>query len=707
MTEAVSSLTVNTLLIELLCEELPPKSLRLLSERFAASILDGLLENRWIDRIDPQGYRVYATPRRLGLSVQCVRRVGTAREQTVKGPSLQVALDGDGKPTQALIKWAERQGARLEELAQVSDGKQLVFAHRHVQAGLALEARLESVIAQALAELPIPKLMHYQLADGVTTVSFVRPAQGLVVLHGDGVIPVCLLGLRSDRHTQGHRFQAASPIEIDHADHYESVMRDQGAVMVDMDARKQAIWRDLESQARTHNAHLGEDQVSNALLEEVTALVERGAVYCGRFDQEFLKVPQECLMLTMRTNQRYFPLFDAQARLLPHFLIVSNMALEDPSAIIDGNERVVRPRLADARFFFEQDQRQKLIDRLPQLSQMIYHAKLGTQAERAHRVADIADWIAQRLSIDPALARRAALLAKTDLLTAMVGEFPELQGIMGRYYASIDGEPRALADALAEQYQPRFAGDAIPASQLGTVLALADKLDSLCGLFAVGQLPTGDKDPFALRRQALGVIRMLIEGKLDLDLQDLIQCGFMGVQAHQSHAPAAEDLLRFFHDRLAVYLREQGWPQHLVQAVLARPQPRLHRLPQRLSALESFSRQEDAQSLVAANRRIGNLLRKQAAGEQGPVQAQSLLEPAEVALWSRICALEPSLEAALRAEEDAKALSLLATARPEVDQFFESIMVMADDTNLRRNRLALIGKLHTMMNQIADLSVLS
>ena len=697
----------DTLLIELLSEELPPKSLRLLSERFAASVLEGLLANQWIDAIEASCYRVYATPRRLGLSVQGVRSVGLARERTLKGPSLQVGLDSEGKPTQALIKWAERQGAPLDALLTIDDGKQKVFAYASIQQGVTLEAMLEAVITKALADLPIPKLMQYQLADGVTTVSFVRPAQGLVVLHGDRIIPVALLGLRSGRQTSGHRFQADSDLEIDHADHYEAILRDRGAVIVDMDMRKQAIWQALKSKADSLHANLGEDQVSSALLEEVTALVERGAVYCGSFEADFLKVPQECLMLTMRTNQKYFPLFDAESRLLPNFLIVSNMTVDDPSLIIDGNERVVRPRLADARFFFEQDQKQKLIDRLPQLAQVVYHAKLGSQSERAHRVAAIAEWIADQLLIDKAMAQRAALLAKTDLLTAMVGEFPELQGIMGRYYARIDGEADELAQALAEQYQPRFAGDSLPASPLGTVLALADKLETLCGLFALGQLPTGDKDPFALRRQALGVLRMLLEGKLDLPLQELIQCGFRGLQNHQSHAKAAEDLMRFFHDRLAVYLREQGWQQGLVQAVLARPQARLHRLPQRLAALESFSKQEDAQSLAAANRRIGNLLKKQSDTDMGPVDEPMLIEPAETALWTRIRSIEPSIQAALTAQDDARALSLLASARPEVDQFFESIMVMADDPNVRRNRLALIGQLHAMMNQIADLSVLS
>jgi glycyl-tRNA synthetase beta chain len=383
------------------------------------------------------------------------------------------------------------------------------------------------------------------------------------------------------------------------------------------------------------------------------------------------------------------------------------MTVDDPSLIIDGNERVVRPRLADAGFFFQQDQKQKLEARLPQLEQVIYHAKLGSQAERARRVASIAAWIASQGSLDASLAHRAALLAKTDLLTAMVGEFPELQGIMGRYYALLDGEDAALADAIAEQYLPRFAGDALAKTPLGTVLALADKLETLCGLFAIGQLPTGDKDPFALRRQALGVLRMLLEQKLDLSLDELIDCGLRGLAARQSHVSASTDLMRFFNDRLAVYLREQGWAADLVQALLARPQPRLYRLQERLAALHAFSKQEAASALAAANRRIGNLLRKQGDEPADLVDVARLEERAELALWARICELKPQIDAAMANHDDAAVLTLLAEARPEVDQFFESIMVMADDPDLRRNRIALLAQLHGMMNQLADLSALS
>jgi glycyl-tRNA synthetase beta chain len=528
-----------------------------------------------------------------------------------------------------------------------------------------------------------------------------------------------LLGLQANRLTQGHRFQGEAQISIDHADNYVSIMHNKGAVIVDMDERKQAIHEALVSQAASLGAHLGEDQITASLLEEVTALVERGAVYCGKFDQDFLKVPQECLMLTMRTNQKYFPLFDAQQKLLPRFLIVSNMTVDDPSLIIHGNERVVRPRLADAGFFFEQDQKQKLESRLPQLGQVIYHAKLGTQAERAQRVAQIASWIADRLSLDVEIARRAALLAKTDLLTSMVGEFPELQGVMGRYYALIDGEDPALAESIAEQYLPRFAGDSLAKTPIGIVLALADKLETLCGLFAIGQLPTGDKDPFALRRQALGVLRMLLECKLDLSLNELIDCGLRGLEQKQTHPSASADLIRFFNDRLAVYLREQGWAQNLIQALLARPQAQLYRLQERLKALEAFSREEAAVSLAAANRRIANLLRKQNHGQDSKVDGQDgkvgaqgkvdpgwLKEPAELALWAKVCDLQPLIAAATAEHDDAGVLGLLAQARPEVDQFFESIMVMVDDPVLRGNRIALLVQLHEMMNQLADLSAL-
>ncbi|HMN83469.1 MAG TPA: glycine--tRNA ligase subunit beta, partial [Burkholderiaceae bacterium] len=421
------------------------------------------------------------------------------RKLELKGPSVKVALDAAGQPTQALVKWAEKQGVAVASLRRGHDGKQECFFADSVARGEVLAEAIGPIIDDALTKLPVPKLMQYQLADGHTTVSFVRPAHALTVLHGAEVLPATVLGLQSGRTTFGHRFQSSGPITIGSADAYEDTLAERGRVIAGFDTRRDAIERGLREQAARLQASLGDEAAVTPLLDEVTALVEWPAIYVGRFDAAFLEVPPECLILTMRTNQKYFPLFDAAGGLLPSFLIVSNMAVDDPHFIIEGNERVVRPRLADARFFFDQDRRVTLASRVPQLASVVYHAKLGSQAERAERVRRIAGAIAAELSVDAAACERAALLAKADLLTGMVGEFPELQGTMGRYYALHDGEPAAVAEAIDQHYRPRFAGDALPDGPVATVLALADKLETLCGLFGIGQVPTGDKDPFALR----------------------------------------------------------------------------------------------------------------------------------------------------------------------------------------------------------------
>ena len=498
------------LLVELQTEELPPKALQALAAAFERSLLGGLRE-AGLAAADVEATR-FATPRRLAVLVAAVRTQAPPREIRAKGPSVAVGLGPDGEPTVALQKWAARQGARIEDLKREHDGKQENFVFRSIVNGATLSQVAEGLIRDALAKLPIPKLMTYQLADGTTTVSFVRPAHRLVVLHGADVVPARVLGLDADRVTVGHRFLSNGTISLPRAVDYADALN-AAHVVAGFDERKARIAGLLAKASQAEDAHLfvteAEAAQVAALLDEVTALVEWPAVYVGRFEEDFLAVPQECLILSMRTNQRYFPLFDAEGRLLNRFLIVSNMAIDDPSTIIDGNERVVRPRLADARFFFDQDRRQTLAERAPRLAGVVYHARLGSQADRVARVARIAAGIAARLGVDTALVERAARLAKADLLTGMVGEFPELQGVMGRYYARHDGEPAAVADAIAEHYQPRYAGDALPATSTGTALALADKLETLAGIWGIGSRPTGDRDPFALRRHALGVLRML------------------------------------------------------------------------------------------------------------------------------------------------------------------------------------------------------
>ncbi|MBX3592747.1 MAG: glycine--tRNA ligase subunit beta, partial [Burkholderiaceae bacterium] len=492
---ASGAAAVAPLLVELFTEELPPRALKRLGDAFCEGIVEGLRSRG----LAGEGVRVdgFATPRRLAARVAAVAALAADRSVEVKGPSVKVGLDAAGVPTQALLKWAEKQSAPIESLTRASDGKQECFWYRSTVRGESLDAVIDAVIEQALSRLPIPKAMQYQLADGRTTVSFVRPVHGLLVLHGARLLEVSVLGLRSGRTTHGHRFQSEGPIEIAEASAYEEALETRGRVLASFDARRARIESMLRGRSAALGASLGDEAQVATLLDEVTALVEWPAVYVGEFEREFLQVPQECLILTMRTNQKYFPLFEPGGRLLPKFLIVSNMEVGDPRFIVDGNQRVVRPRLADARFFFEQDKKTTLAARVGQLGSVVYHAKLGSQGERVERVRSIARDVATLLHADGALADRAALLAKADLLTGMVGEFPELQGVMGTYYARHDGEPEAVARAITEQYQPRFAGDALPATEIGTVLALADKLETLAGLFGIGQQPTGDKDPFA------------------------------------------------------------------------------------------------------------------------------------------------------------------------------------------------------------------
>ena len=691
------------LLIELFTEELPPKALGRISAAFSTAIAESLR----IKGLAPPDARVegFASPRRLAVRISPVLAQAPEREVEVKGPSVKVGLDTAGEPTQALLKWAERQGASVPALVRASDGKQECFFWRTTVAGVSLADAIDDTLASALASLPIPKLMQYQLADGVTSVSFVRPAHRLMVLHGEDIVPARVLGLVSDRLTEGHRFQSQGTLAMAHADRYEHELEQSGRVLASLEARRTRIGALLRAQASALGASLGEEAPFEALLDEVNALVEWPAVYVGTFEDDFLQVPQECLILTMRTNQKYFPLFDAHSKLLSRFLIVSNMQVDDPAFIIDGNQRVIRPRLADARFFFEQDKKQRLEQRAAQLASVVYHAKLGTQAERIERVRAIARAIAGMAGAPATLVDRAALLAKTDLVTGMVGEFPELQGVMGRYYALHDGEDAAVAQAIVEHYQPRFAGDALPASECGTVLALADKLETLVGMFGIGNLPTGDKDPFALRRHALGVIRILIEKRLTLSLSALIDAAFaaFGERVQRAHT----ELETFIFERLSGYLRDRGYSAQETAAVVEQRPAALSQVPDRLAAVRAFAALPEAQALAAANKRIGNILRK-SGREYGVRVDPALLEAgAEQGLAQRVDELEPRVQASMLAQDYATALTLLAQVREVVDRYFEDVMVMVDNELVRRNRLALLGRLHDLMNGVADISRLS
>ncbi|MFO1300567.1 MAG: glycine--tRNA ligase subunit beta [Burkholderiaceae bacterium] len=691
------------LLVELFTEELPPRALKRLGDAFCEGIVEGLRSRG----LAGEGVRVdgFATPRRLAARVAGVAALAADRSVEVKGPSAKVGLDAAGVPTQALLKWAEKQSAPIESLTRASDGKQECFWYRSTVRGESLDAVIDAVIEQALSRLPIPKAMQYQLADGRTTVSFVRPVHGLVVLHGARLLEASVLGLRSGRATHGHRFQSEGPIEIADAGAYEETLETRGRVLASFDARRARIESMLRERSAALGASLGDEAQVATLLDEVTALVEWPAVYVGEFEREFLQVPPECLILTMRTNQKYFPLFEPGGRLLPRFLIVSNMEVDDSRFIVDGNQRVVRPRLADARFFFEQDKKSTLAARVGRLGSVVYHAKLGSQGERVERVRSIARDVATLLHADGALADRAALLAKADLLTGMVGEFPELQGVMGTYYARHDGEPEAVARAITEQYQPRFAGDALPATEIGTVLALADKLETLAGLFGIGQQPTGDKDPFALRRHALGVIRMLVEHRLELPLNALVDAAFRAFGDRIAHAHA--ELETFFYERLGGYLRDRGFGAQEIAAVVDQRPAQLALVPAQLDAVREFSELPEAQALAAANKRIVNILKKAGDGIGSAVDRTLFAEPAERALADRIAELRPQVDARMAAADFTGAMTLMAQAREPVDRFFDDVMVMADDPRLRANRLALLSGLRHLMNQVADISKLS
>jgi glycyl-tRNA synthetase beta chain len=708
------TMTASNLLVELFTEELPPKALPALGRAFA----DGLAE-----RLQAQGLAEadavvtpYASPRRLAAHITSVAAKAADRAVAQKLMPVSVGLDASGAPTPALLKKLASLGLDASAAARLrreGDGKAQSLFIDTVAVGLTLAEGLQTALHDTLARLPIPKVMAYQLADGWSTVKFVRPAHGLVALHGAEVVPVQALGLTAGRHTHGHRFEALSdPLVLPDADSYAEVLRTQGAVIASFDARRAEIAAQL--QAAAARAGEGLQPIDDAaLLDEVTALVERPNVLLCQFDPAFLAVPQECLILTMKANQKYFPLLDAAGRLTHQFLVVSNVSPADPSAVIAGNERVVRPRLADAQFFFEQDRKRTLESRVHGLDKVVYHAKLGSQGERMRRVRAMAGAIAAEIapSRPVTLAERAALLAKADLLTEMVGEFPELQGIMGRYYALHDGEDPLVAQAIEDHYRPRFAGDDLPRSEVGLALALADKLDTLVGLFGIGERPSGDKDPFALRRHALGIVRMLLEREealRALPLSALLAIGnaaFQGVPGYQH--PTAEVAV-FVRERLANWLREQGYTALEVEAVLALQPQFLADVPRRLDAVRAFSALPEAQALAAANKRVGNILKKsELVVSADALDPTRLVEPAEQALAQALQTIAPQADAAYARGDYTAALKALAALKAPVDAFFDSVMVNADDPLLRANRLALLARLQAAMNQVADLSRLA
>ncbi len=702
----------KNLLVELFVEELPPKALRKLGEVFAATLAAALKKDGLAT--ESAAVTAYASPRRLAAHVTDVAAVAADKPVVQKLMPVAVGLDAAGNATPALLKKLAGLGvdagaaeSAVVNLRRENDGKAEVLFYESLAKGATLAEGLQKALEAALAGLPIPKVMSYQLKDGWSSVNFVRPAHGLVALHGSDVVPLAILGLNSGRETHGHRFEATvDPVVFANADEYASKLATDGAVIASFAERRAEIARQLEAAAAKAGGKPIDD---DALLDEVTALVERPNVLVGQFEEEFLAVPQECLILTMKANQKYFPLLDAAGKLTNKFLVVSNISPEDASAVIGGNERVVRPRLADAKFFFDQDRKKSLESRVIGLSKVVYHNKLGTQGERVQRVAAIARAIGDHLGSGELTqhAEQAAVLAKADLLTDMVGEFPELQGIMGRYYAQHDGLNADVADAIEDHYKPRFAGDSLPRGLVGTVVALADKLETLVGLFGIGQIPTGDRDPFALRRHALGTIRMLAEGNLDLPLNSLLTVAASAFSAVEGFKSADNELADFIYDRLAGSLREQGYTAQEVDSVVSQRPQRLGDIPKRLAAVRAFAALPEAAALAAANKRVGNILKKVENPVEPTVDNAQLKEAPEIALHDALVDVVPLADAAFVTGDYTESLTALAALRAPVDAFFDGVMVNADDPALRANRLGLLAKLHAAMNQVADLSKLS
>ena len=747
----------GSLLVELLTEELPPKSLKKLSEAFCDKLVEGLQQDNLLT--EKSAAKTFATPRRLAVFISDVLDRAPDQAIEILGPSVRIGLGADGEPTQALVGFAKKNGVTVDELVQTDTPKGKVFACRKVAAGTRLEANLEHKVEEALKRLPAPKMMRW----GSGEAEFVRPVHGLVMMHGSHVVRGEIWGLKSTNQTVGHRFLSAKPIRLKHADDYENALREKGKVEASFAARRSRIKKELERAEK----ELAEQIACNpngripipvqrividteriephgrmfpqaleleaieraldcgggtALLDEVTALVEWPRAYWGHFDEQFLEIPVECLALTMKHNQKYFPVFDAAAKLLPYFVVIGNnddslvteQAKQTHQNIVSGNERVLRPRLADARFFYDQDRRARLEERVPHLAQVVYHNKLGSQRDRIDRIKLLAGKIARDLDADSALAERAAELSKADLLTAMVGEFPELQGIMGRYYARHDRESETVANAIEAHYRPRFAGDRLPQGLVACAVALADKLDILVGIFGIGQTPTGDKDPFSLRRHALGIVRILMETPLAADLSVLLTWAQEGFSGNSSIDHNVVNIVHaFIIERLRNYESLQNaFEMEEIEAVASQNPTRLDTVINRLSALQAFRMLPEAPNLAAANKRIKNILRQANYRNVAPQPDLALAkEPAEILLINAVQKLGIQIDAQLSKSHEVDsyvvALKALATVREPVDKFFDDIMVMVEDIRLRENRLAILSRISNLMNRVADISKLA
>ena len=687
------------LLVELLTEELPPKALARLMEAFSRNLFEGLKEKNFLaGAAEP---KAYATPRRLAVVISQVLEKQPDRLVERKGPALATALDAAGRPTPALIGFAKSCGVDLAKLEKRSGDKGEYFVYCFKQKGEPLKQHLATIVEAALKRLPIPRLMRW--GDGEA--QFVRPVHGVILLHGNKVVPGTVLGLKSGNKTRGHRFLSKGLITIKQAKDYEKILKQSGKVYAAFEVRRAAIRKALDAEAKKMapgtDWNLGK---SDELVDEVTSLVEYPVVLAGSFDQAFLEVPKECLIISMQQQQKYFPLADKEGKLLPRFLFLSNMQAANPREIVHGNERVLRARLSDARFFYDQDRKHRLADRLPRLGNVVYHNKLGSQLERVQRLEKLSGKIAQLLKADMAHAERAAQLSKADLLTEMVGEFPELQGIMGRYYAKYDHESTVVADAVEQHYWPRTAGGELPKHPIAVCVALADKLDTLVGIYGIGLVPTGEKDPFGLRRAALGVVRILVEKSLALDVKDLLARARSQFPNGVIADAVVQDLHGFMLERLKPYLKEKGFEPDEIDAVVSLNPARLDQVLPRLKALKEFRALPEGQALAAANKRIRNILRQAGGTPSDKVDAGRLTESAERQLAQAMRALGEQVAPLLKSGDYTQTLKRLAGLRPAVDEFFDKVMVMVDDPAVRQNRLALLNRLSNLFLNVADIS---
>jgi glycyl-tRNA synthetase beta chain len=688
-------------LVEVGTEELPPRALARLSKAFGAGLVSGLEEAR----LAHGAVDLYATPRRLAVRVAELADRQPDVETELKGPPVRIAFDADGKPTRAAEAFAGKCGVAVADLQRIETPKGDWLMHRGTESGRPAAELLPELVGKALSNLPIPKRMRWGSRDE----DFVRPVHWVVMLLGADIVPATLFGIPAGRETRGHRFHAPGPVTLNSASDYPAAIEDGGYVMADFENRRQAVENTVLSAAASRG---GSPVYDEALLEEVTALVEWPVPVAASFEARFLDLPAEVLVATLQSHQRYFPLRGPDGRLMSDFVAVANLESKQPDAVREGNERVVRPRLADAAFFWDQDRRTPLADRQAGLEHVVFQRDLGTVADKARRVAALAAHIAGSIGADPALARRAAELAKCDLLTEMVGEFPELQGIMGRYYAAHDGEDPAVAAAIDEQYRPRFAGDDLPETAAGVALAMADKLDTLAGIFAIGQRPTGTKDPFGLRRAALGILRMLIEGRRQIDLDELIGRAVEQIPGAGDRAETiAGEVFDYMMDRLRAYYVDGAGeitaPPDVFEAVMANRPPSPLDFHERVLAVLAFQKLDAAGALSAANKRVANILRK-SGDEAGATPDPDKLEaPEEIALYEHLHRIEPQLTEQMSSGQYTESLVTLAALREPVDAFFDAVMVMDEDAAKRRNRLALLARMRALFGQTADLSRLA